>query len=47
MRIALFGGSFDPVHYGHIELIRDSLGSGACDIVIVIPTGTRPMIPPT
>jgi len=38
MRIALFGGSFDPVHYGHIELIRDSLGSGACDIVIVIPT---------
>lgn len=38
MRIALFGGSFDPFHYGHIELIRGALDSGACDVVIVIPT---------
>ncbi|SCW39101.1 nicotinate-nucleotide adenylyltransferase [Ruminococcaceae bacterium YRB3002] len=38
MRIALFGGSFDPVHYGHLALIRDALSSGAVDKVIVIPT---------
>ena len=38
MRIALFGGSFDPFHHGHIELIRGAIDSGACDIVIVIPT---------
>ena len=38
MRIALFGGSFDPFHYGHIELIRGALESGSADIVIVIPT---------
>ncbi|MBP5262565.1 MAG: bis(5'-nucleosyl)-tetraphosphatase (symmetrical) YqeK [Clostridiales bacterium] len=37
MRIALFGGSFDPVHRGHIELIRSALSSGSADIVIVIP----------
>ncbi len=37
MRIALFGGSFDPFHYGHIELIRGALDSGAVDTVIVIP----------
>jgi len=38
MRIALFGGSFDPFHYGHIELIKGALSSGAADVVIVIPT---------
>ena len=38
MRIALFGGSFDPFHYGHIELIRGALDSGSADVVIVIPT---------
>ncbi len=38
MRIALFGGSFDPVHYGHVELIRGALSSYAADIVIIIPT---------
>ena len=38
MRIALFGGSFDPIHCGHIELIKDALSSGCADVVIVIPT---------
>lgn len=38
MRIALFGGSFDPIHYGHIELIKGALSSGRVDKVIVIPT---------
>lgn len=38
MRIGLFGGSFDPMHNGHLSLIEGALDSGAVDCVIVIPT---------
>ncbi len=37
MNIGLFGGSFDPVHNGHISMIKGALKSGIVDIVIVIP----------
>ena len=38
MRIGIYGGSFDPVHNGHIAMIRSALKSGFVDIVIVIPS---------
>jgi nicotinate-nucleotide adenylyltransferase len=37
--IALFGGSFDPIHNGHLFLIEELLNSGRFKKFIVIPAG--------
>ncbi|WP_161565734.1 adenylyltransferase/cytidyltransferase family protein [Mycoplasma sp. ATU-Cv-508] len=42
MKIAIFGGSFDPVHAAHIELARFALQSGVCDQLIFVPTYQNP-----
>ena len=40
MDILLFGGSFDPVHNGHVNILRETLKVRSFDKVIVMPTGT-------
>ena len=38
MKIAIFGGSFDPIHKGHLEIIGKLFDDFQMDKVIVIPT---------
>lgn len=34
---AIFGGSFDPPHIGHVLAVKYILNTGACDEVVVVP----------
>ena len=42
MKIALFGGTFDPIHCGHLEVARAAAGAYALDRVLFIPAGNPP-----
>lgn len=42
MKIALFGGSFDPIHYGHLNLAESAYEKFNLDKVIFIPSGIPP-----
>ena len=41
-KIGLFGGSFDPIHHGHLILARDAMESLGLDRVIFIPANVSP-----
>ena len=41
-RIGLMGGSFDPVHNGHLKLAREALAAGCVERVLFLPTGNPP-----
>ena len=41
-RIGIFGGSFDPVHLGHIGLARDAVKLAGLEKVILIPAKLQP-----
>ena len=43
MKTAVFGGSFDPVHLGHIEIVKKALENPEIDKVIVIPNYLNPL----
>lgn len=42
MNIAVFGGSFDPPHIGHEEIIKESLKKLDIDTLFVVPTFLNP-----
>ncbi|MBQ3093671.1 MAG: nicotinate (nicotinamide) nucleotide adenylyltransferase, partial [Clostridia bacterium] len=42
MKIGLFGGSFDPIHEGHLALVRGMAAALSLDRVILMPTGQPP-----
>lgn len=42
MRLGLYGGSFDPVHHGHLILARDAIELMNLDRVIFIPAAISP-----
>lgn len=43
MRIAFFGGSFDPPHLGHLAVARAARAAFALDRVLFAPVGTQPL----
>jgi nicotinate-nucleotide adenylyltransferase len=43
MRIAFFGGTFDPPHCGHIAIARAAIRRLALDQVLVAPVGAQPL----
>lgn len=42
MKIAIYGGSFNPVHNEHINIVRAAISSLGLDKVIVLPTAITP-----
>jgi nicotinate-nucleotide adenylyltransferase len=45
MKIGLFGGSFDPIHRGHIDPVREARKTLGLDRVIYLPTARPPHKP--
>ncbi|WP_457563332.1 nicotinate (nicotinamide) nucleotide adenylyltransferase [Caminibacter pacificus] len=43
MKTAIFGGSFDPVHLGHIEIVKKALENLDIDKVIIVPNYLNPL----
>jgi nicotinate-nucleotide adenylyltransferase len=42
MRIAILGGSFNPVHYGHLLLAQEAAFAFGYDRIVFIPAGNPP-----
>ena len=42
MRIAIFGGSFDPLHLAHVAIVQNALNKLDIDKLIVVPTYLNP-----
>lgn len=43
MRTGIFGGTFDPIHHGHLLLARTAAEELSLDRVVFIPTHTSPL----
>jgi len=47
MRLGVVGGTFDPMHNGHIAAAEAAIDCAELDEVVFVPTGTPPHRPPT
>ena len=42
-KIAIYGGTFDPIHHGHLIVAREALERLGVDRVIFIPARASPL----
>ena len=42
MKVLLFGGTFDPPHNGHVQLLKSAIAAVQPQQVVVMPAGTPP-----
>jgi nicotinate-nucleotide adenylyltransferase len=42
LRLGIYGGTFDPIHHGHLILARDALEQLQLDAVLFVPAGQSP-----
>lgn len=42
MKVGIFGGSFDPIHKSHINVIKNSIKQLDLDLLLVVPTKNNP-----
>jgi nicotinate-nucleotide adenylyltransferase len=42
MRVGVLGGTFDPVHYGHLLLAQDAMRAASLDRVLFMPAHIQP-----
>src|SRR5262245_9737320 len=45
MKLGLFGGSFDPIHHGHVRPVLEAVEQIGLDRVVYLPTGRPPHKP--
>lgn len=45
MRVAFFGGTFDPIHRGHLAIAAAAADQLALDTILFAPTGLQPLKP--
>ena len=43
LKIAVFGGSFDPVHIAHKKVVQAALKNLDIDKIIIVPTYLNPL----
>ncbi|MCX7914417.1 MAG: adenylyltransferase/cytidyltransferase family protein, partial [Thermodesulfovibrionales bacterium] len=43
MRLGIFGGTFNPIHYGHLRAAEESRFKNHLDKILFIPSGNPPI----
>lgn len=42
MKVGVFGGTFDPIHWGHLVLAEEALLAAGLDRILFVPSGLPP-----
>ena len=42
MKVGILGGTFDPVHYGHLDIAKQALEEMSLDELVIVPANLQP-----